>query len=173
MLKCWSYRPGDRPSFAELSKLLWKLEHEGNTYVNIEPLLESLPLPAAGEGKTFFIYFRFISVRYPNWYLFIFNYSSLLMCLFLYLLMTNVDDGNARDVEQVNISWSVDSPDSFFDIQADGQPVSRPTKLDCYSVRQLIRQLIRIQLSFVLPCHILKLLSSFWRKLSPKHPLIL
>ena len=40
MLKCWSHLPEDRPSFTELSKCLWDLEHVGNTYVNVESLVK-------------------------------------------------------------------------------------------------------------------------------------
>ena len=40
MLKCWSHLPKDRPSFKELSKCLWDLEHDGNTYVNVESLMQ-------------------------------------------------------------------------------------------------------------------------------------
>ena len=40
MLKCWSHIPEDRPSFTELSKELWDLEHKGNTYVNVESLMK-------------------------------------------------------------------------------------------------------------------------------------
>ncbi|CAB4025384.1 Hypothetical predicted protein [Paramuricea clavata] len=39
MLKCWSHLPEDRPSFKELSKCLWDLEHDGSTYVNVESLM--------------------------------------------------------------------------------------------------------------------------------------
>lgn len=39
MLKCWSHLPEDRPSFKELSKCLWDLEHGENTYVNVEGLM--------------------------------------------------------------------------------------------------------------------------------------
>ncbi|XP_028415315.1 uncharacterized protein LOC114538353 isoform X3 [Dendronephthya gigantea] len=36
MLKCWNHLPEERPSFSELTKCLWDLEHGGNTYVNVE-----------------------------------------------------------------------------------------------------------------------------------------
>ena len=41
MLKCWNHLPEDRPSFSELSKNLWDLEHGGNTYVNVEGFIQN------------------------------------------------------------------------------------------------------------------------------------
>ena len=55
MLKCWKYRPQDRPTFPELSDFLWQLEHEGSTYVNIEPLMTAPPSLPPKEGRTMFI----------------------------------------------------------------------------------------------------------------------
>ena len=40
MLKCWSHLPKDRPTFDELTKTLWDLEHTGSNYVNLERLLQ-------------------------------------------------------------------------------------------------------------------------------------
>ena len=40
MLKCWNHLPEDRPSFSELSKCLWDLEHTGSTYVNLDSLVQ-------------------------------------------------------------------------------------------------------------------------------------
>ena len=47
MLKCWSHLPKDRPTFDELTKKLWDLEHTGNNYVNLERLLQQ---SMEGEG---------------------------------------------------------------------------------------------------------------------------
>ena len=55
MLKCWKYRPQDRPTFTELSEFLWQLEHEGNTYVNIEPLMTAPPSLPPKEGRIMFL----------------------------------------------------------------------------------------------------------------------
>ncbi|XP_046848304.1 uncharacterized protein LOC124441866 isoform X2 [Xenia sp. Carnegie-2017] len=51
MLKCWSHIPEDRPSFTELSKELWDLEHKGNTYVNVESLMKQLMKDDHGNGN--------------------------------------------------------------------------------------------------------------------------
>ena len=55
MPKCWKYRPQDRPTFTELSDFLWQLEHEGSTYVNIEPLMTAPPSLPPKEGRTMFL----------------------------------------------------------------------------------------------------------------------
>ncbi|XP_046848279.1 fibroblast growth factor receptor-like isoform X2 [Xenia sp. Carnegie-2017] len=51
MLKCWSHVPEDRPSFTELSKELWDLEHKGNTYVNVESLMKQSMEDDHGNGN--------------------------------------------------------------------------------------------------------------------------
>lgn len=44
MLDCWSHLPSDRPSFAVLRDLLWKLKNNENPYVNVDPLQDFPPL---------------------------------------------------------------------------------------------------------------------------------
>ena len=39
MLKCWSHVPEERPTFDQLTKKLWDLEHSESSYVNLNSLL--------------------------------------------------------------------------------------------------------------------------------------
>ncbi|CAB3983171.1 platelet-derived growth factor receptor alpha isoform X1 [Paramuricea clavata] len=39
MVRCWSHLPKDRPTFSALSDKLWDLEHNENTYVNVDSLM--------------------------------------------------------------------------------------------------------------------------------------
>ena len=40
MLSCWRQLPKERPTFDELHKKLWELEHDGNPYVNLDTLMK-------------------------------------------------------------------------------------------------------------------------------------
>ena len=55
MLKCWSHLPKDRPTFGELTKKLWDLEHTGSSYVNLERLLRQQSMEIEGMENTTFI----------------------------------------------------------------------------------------------------------------------
>lgn len=41
MLECWQALPEDRPTFAHLRDVLWKMNTGENPYINIEPLPET------------------------------------------------------------------------------------------------------------------------------------
>ena len=90
MMKCWRYRPQDRPTFAELSMFLWQLEHEGNTYVNTEPLITSSSL-SPHEGRT-------ISFGVSSLFL---GFLFTVILMFKFLLY--IADGRTGDIEQVNV----------------------------------------------------------------------
>jgi hypothetical protein len=48
MLKCWSHVPEERPTFDQLTKKLWDLEHSESSYVNLNSLLRQ---SMESEGK--------------------------------------------------------------------------------------------------------------------------
>ena len=64
MLKCWSHLPKDRPTFGELSKKLWDLEHTGNNYVNLERLLQQSIDSKGKENDTLMCILIFLCNRW-------------------------------------------------------------------------------------------------------------
>ena len=40
MLECWQGAPEDRPTFANLRDVLWKMNTGENPYINIDPMPE-------------------------------------------------------------------------------------------------------------------------------------
>ena len=50
MLECWQALPEDRPTFAHLRDVLWRMHTGENPYINIDPMPENLETPGEPEN---------------------------------------------------------------------------------------------------------------------------
>ena len=52
MLECWKALPEDRPTFAHLRDVLWKMNTGENPYINIEPMPDDFQMTTGPENHT-------------------------------------------------------------------------------------------------------------------------
>ena len=51
MLQCWQSDPEDRPTFAHLRNILWKMNTGESPYINIDPMPENQATQADQDGS--------------------------------------------------------------------------------------------------------------------------